>query len=89
MIVLDGKRMCTKDEAHRYLKEQLDLPAYYGHNLDALWDLLSERSTPTDLLLRNMDECIDCLGDYGLALFRLLQDAEQSNRAIHLHYEED
>ena len=41
-VVLDAMKMQTREEAHAYLKEELDLPEYYGGNLDALYDCLSE-----------------------------------------------
>ena len=41
-VILDGNYMSAKDEMHRYLKEKFQLPDYYGRNLDALYDCLSE-----------------------------------------------
>ena len=41
-IYLDARRLINKDEAHDYLKEQFSLPEYYGNNLDALYDCLTE-----------------------------------------------
>ena len=29
------------DSVHHWLQHKLDLPEWYGHNLDALWDCLS------------------------------------------------
>ena len=40
--VLDAAQMLTKEEAHEYLKEVFEFPEYYGRNLDALYDFLSE-----------------------------------------------
>ncbi len=40
--VLDALNMKTKTEAHPYLKEVFGFPEYYGGNLDALYDCLSE-----------------------------------------------
>ena len=37
-IVLYGEEM--KENPHEYIKEKLDLPDYYGENLDALYDCL-------------------------------------------------
>ena len=37
---LDGKLI--KKHGHDYLMEKLDLPVYYGMNLDALFDCLCE-----------------------------------------------
>ncbi len=40
-IDLDGRKL-TRDEAgYAYLAEKFDFPAYFGKNLDALYDLLT------------------------------------------------
>ena len=49
---LDGKLI--KKEGHDYLKNALDLPDYYGGNLDALYDCLTEFSF--EIVLINADE---------------------------------
>ena len=41
-IVLYGEEM--KENPHKYIKEKLDFPDYYGENLDALYDCLTEIS---------------------------------------------
>ena len=43
-IILDGNFLLEKDTAHTYLKQKLNLPEYYGRNLDALYDCLTECS---------------------------------------------
>ena len=40
-IILLGKEILSIDELHAQLKEKLELPDYYGANLDALWDCLT------------------------------------------------
>lgn len=40
-IQLDFNQFNTRREVHEFLKKKLDFPEYYGHNLDALHDLLS------------------------------------------------
>lgn len=41
-IVLDGNKLADAAGVHGYLKEMLAFPEYYGKNLDALYDCLTE-----------------------------------------------
>lgn len=41
-VVLDALRLQRKEEAHKYLREALNFPEYYGGNLDALHECLTE-----------------------------------------------
>lgn len=49
---LDGKLI--KENGHDYLMEVLNLPDYYGKNLDALYDCLCEIECEIELI--NADE---------------------------------
>lgn len=40
-VTLEGSKMDTPERAHALLKERLELPDYYGANLNALWDCLT------------------------------------------------
>lgn len=42
-VILDARKLGEKEEAHRYLKNIFSFPDYYGANLDALYDCLSEQ----------------------------------------------
>lgn len=52
--VLDAKCMQERKEAHAYLKKELNLPDYYGNNLDALYDCLTDMDRPT-IEIRNLN----------------------------------
>ena len=81
-IRLDGRRMSTREIAHQYIKWKLNLPDYYGKNLDALWDLLSTYSDSMEICFFNKESLIDQLGDYGEAIVEVFQDAELENKNI-------
>ena len=49
-IFLDCRRMQEREAAHAYLAKRLHFPAYYGKNLDALYDLLTDRGTEAEKL---------------------------------------
>ena len=52
-IEIDGKLI--KKEGHDYLKEVLNFPDYYGKNLDALYDCLTDIGVETEIRLLNKD----------------------------------
>lgn len=47
-IVLYGEEM--EENPHGYIKEKLDFPDYYGENLDALFDCLTEMDRKTIII---------------------------------------
>lgn len=53
IITLDGKKI--KKKSHNYLKKVFDFPDYYGKNLDALYDCLTDISVETEIHLINSD----------------------------------
>ena len=50
-IILNGNLIQKK--GHPYLKEILNFPKYYGENLDALYDCLTDIGTNTEIILDN------------------------------------
>ena len=46
-----GARCSSQQELHGYLKKKLGLPDYYGENLSALADCLSELCEPTHITI--------------------------------------
>jgi ribonuclease inhibitor len=72
-VVLDGKRFINRKEAHKYMKERFRFPDYYGGNLDALWDLLTERHE-IEIVIENEDAMIKHLGNYGKKILSVFED---------------
>ena len=76
-VILDGQKMLNRRAVHDHLAEQLHLPDYYGRNLDALYDQLTERNTPLQLVVQHRDVLLTWLGEYGTALCQTLEDADR------------
>ncbi len=82
MVILDALEMTDIQAAHEYIQCQLDFPAYYGHNLDALWDMLSTISEPLHIILINADKLPANLGGYAELLLAVFIEAAESNNAL-------
>ena len=50
-IVIDFRKLDSPKKVHKFLAEKLAFPSYYGRNLDALHDLLSEIDQDTTVYL--------------------------------------
>ena len=81
VVMLDGRMLNTRDALHDAFAKALALPDYYGRNLDALADCLSEQQGLW-LEIRFCDEMRTALGAYGDALCEMLNDKAEENPAL-------
>ena len=81
-VQLDGRQMTDRETAHTYLAEQLQFPSYYGRNLDALYDLLTERGEPLEILFTHTEQMKEQMGSYGSTLLHTMMEAENDNLAL-------
>lgn len=79
-VVVDGRKMTDKITLHSYLKEQCNFPEYYGNNLDALYDVLTDREEPLEIQLEHAEELKEILCGYGEAFIETLEDAAASGK---------
>ena len=82
LIELKGSLMKDRAALHDLLKTQLQLPEYYGRNLDALFDLLTERKEATEIVVTDWTEVEINLGGYAASLMDTLYDAAKENPAL-------
>lgn len=78
-IMLDGTVMIDRVSAHSHLVERLGLPTYYGRNLDALYDVLTEIGEETEIILSEPAAVVRQMGKYGEALLATMQEAAEDN----------
>ena len=86
-VVLHGSVIESKAMLHDRLQEALQLPAYYGRNLDALFDVLTERSEETELVITQWEALAEHLGHYAAALMDTLYDAAKENPKLTIKVE--
>lgn len=70
-------------EIHKDLKQQLNLPDYYGENLSALWDCLRYYSFEnTKRIVKGISELPSELKEYMNSLLEVLDDVHAETPAI-------
>ena len=73
-ITLKLDKFNTKKELHSYLKKKLKFPDYYGENLDALFDCLTDISTDTAVDIR-----YDAENEFQKTVLKVFSDAVSQN----------
>lgn len=74
-IVIDCAGMESPRQLHSALAEALNFPEWYGNNLNALHDCLTDISEPVSLTIKGIDE----LGIFAGGFCRVLEDSQEEN----------
>ena len=75
IYLLDGKDMTSKEEAFELIAKELAFPGYFGKNLDALYDCLSDMSAENTIHFVNTAILEEYLGDYAEKILSCFRDA--------------
>ena len=78
LILCDFARFNTPDAVYGYLAAELRFPAYFGRNLDALHDCLTDIGAPTRLILTGTEAPV------AQRFLPVLRDAAKQNRYLSL-----
>ncbi len=81
-IELDIRKMNSVANLHQHLFKALGLPKYYGCNLDALHDCLTELSEATEIVVPAKVADEKYLGEYGEGFLQVLADSAEENDAL-------
>ena len=82
--IIEGAAVGSMDRLHRLLAEQLDFPAWYGGNLDALYDCLTDLTEETSIILLHSQALTETLGTSYGRFCRVLTDAAAENPNLHI-----
>ena len=78
-LLLDMSGIMDEETFHEYVSKKLDFPGYYGYNLNAFWDCITDEdqsSMPKKLVVEGLsalkgflpelhDGFVECLQDYS------------------------
>lgn len=78
-ITIDCRSIPDREAFHRVLARELDLPQWYGRNLDALHDLLTALSEEISLTFSGWTQAEETLGRYALMARKAISHAAATN----------
>ncbi len=82
------RQIYTANELHAQMAESLPLPDYYGGNLDALYDVLTEQGEGWFLHFFECDEAKAALGKYFERFQIMCQKAQSNNPKLEIIFDE-
>ena len=85
-ITLDLKSVKTPAEAQDFLKAALAFPDYYGKNLDALYDMLTQWDRGATLQLLLPATPAEGIREYLPRLRRIFEDAARQNPRLQVQF---
>ncbi|WP_043593102.1 barstar family protein [Chromobacterium haemolyticum] len=86
-IFLDGEGIKAESDFHRIISEKLEMGSYYGANLDALWDRLSnDIERPVSLVWVNSEQSRQYLGEVFDKIVGVLERVKEQD--IDFNFEE-
>ncbi|MBD5084475.1 MAG: barstar family protein [Clostridiales bacterium] len=74
-IRLDGARLRDREEAMELLGQALTLPEWWGRNLDALYDCLTDLGRPVRLEVFRRETMVET--PFGCRLLRVVEDVAE------------
>ena len=84
-VVLTGDNIGSRESMASFMKEALQLPDYFGGNLDALSDLLSEVTEETVFEIEDSELARMPEDGYAAKTLKVLAMACDENPHIHLY----
>jgi ribonuclease inhibitor len=81
-LIIDGSKITSEGDFHEVIAQGFSLPAWYGRNLDALWDVLTGMvSRPVELVWIHADQSKRVLPRYE-KIVSLLRDVEKMDHEL-------
>ena len=81
-VILTGAAVENRRDLYDALEAHMELPDYFGRNLDALHDVLLHEILPAGPLtfeIEDFDALRDGIGEYAVGLRHMLKDVERED----------
>ena len=88
-IIIDGADVTGREDFFDKFRQQLGEDVLIGSNLDALHDVLTSITCPTDITILSRPALEERLGDYCSRVFSVLMDCLDENCELSLSFSED
>ncbi|MBQ2545097.1 MAG: barstar family protein [Clostridia bacterium] len=87
-VILNGAAVTDRKTLYDALEAHLELPDYFGRNLDALHDVLGDllAAQPLTLEIEGTETLLRTLGRYGEAFLHMLDDTAKENKSLRLTF---
>lgn len=85
-VILDCEKLLQRKQAHLYLAEMLDFPDYYGKNLDALYDCLTEIGEC--IIVLEGEDILRGSENYGAKVLKVFREAAHANSGLKLEVQD-
>ena len=86
-LTIDCSGITDKAGFHEAVAQVLEFPSWYGKNLDALHDCLTEVFTDTQLQFENWNLLEEALGHYTAAIQWAMTHAAEENPCIQIFFD--
>jgi len=86
--IIDLTDVYNADELQNIIEEVLPVPGYYGRNLDALFDVLTEEADGWDITFKGCSDAEVTMGKYMRKLRQLCEDAQNMNDRLRVSFED-
>lgn len=87
-IYINGRDFDTPKEVHEFLAEELNFPDYYGKNLSALYDVLTDLCDDTRIILDLSDVEDDSMIEMLERMAEVMTDAADENEYLEVLVEQ-
>ena len=87
--IIDLEGVESEDDLHDRLEESLPLTDYYGRNLDALYDILTEYGDGWHIVIENIDLVDEDIRPYVDDMIGVFEDASAAAPDLTVEYEDE